>query len=110
MQLTLQDSKVMLTLSGRIDLSSRQHLRALIEDGLARGATDVLLDLHEVSFIDSAGFGALIACCGLVQKQGGRLILIRIPKRVYDLMELTRLTHVFAIGDPAEYGRASDTQ
>ena len=110
MQATLQDNKVLLTLSGRIDLSSRQHLRTLIEDGLAKGATDVLLDLCEVSFIDSAGFGALIACCSLGQKHGGRLLLTRIPKRVYDLMELTRLVHVFEIVDAVECGLASDTQ
>jgi anti-sigma B factor antagonist len=110
MQSTLQDNTVVLTLSGRIDLSSRQHLRTLVKDGLAQGATHVLLDLHEVSFIDSAGFGALIACCGLVQKHGGRLALTRIPKRVSDLMEITRLAHVFEIETPVESGLASNTQ
>ena len=110
MHLTLQDNKVMLTLSGRIDLSSRQHLRSMIEDALTKGATNVWLDLHEVSFIDSAGFGALIACCSLMQKQGGHLILTRIPKRVSDLMELTRLAHVFEIGDATQFGLASDAQ
>jgi anti-anti-sigma factor len=100
MQPTLQDNQLMLPLSGRIDISSRQQLRALIDDGLTKGYTDFILDLHEVSSIDSSGFRALLACSSMAQKQGGHLALTRVPKRISDLMALTRLTHFFEICDP----------
>lgn len=99
MHYIIQDNKVRLTLSGRIDLASRQQLRAVIEAGLSQGCTSFTFDLHEVHCIDSAGFGALIACRGAVQKHGGTLTLTRLPKQVYELMELTKLTQFFTIDD-----------
>jgi anti-sigma B factor antagonist len=108
MHSTLQNNKVILTLSGRIDFSSRQRLHTLIDEGLAKGYTDFILDLHDVSFIDSSGLGALIACSSIVQKQGGHLALTRLPKLLCELMKLTRLTHFFEICDPAQAALSED--
>jgi anti-anti-sigma factor len=110
MQSTLQDNQLMLPLSGRIDFSSRQHLCALINDGLTKGYTDFILDLHDVSSVDSAGFRALLACSSLAQKHGGHLALTRVPKRISDLMALTRLTCFFEICDPAHLIMSSVNQ
>jgi anti-anti-sigma factor len=110
MHATLQDNKVILTLSGRIDFSSRQHLHTLIDEWLAKGCTDFLLDLHEVGVIDSVGLGALIACSSAIQKQGGHLALTRLPKRLCELMQLTRLTHFFEICDPEQVAVSKATQ
>ena len=100
MQLTLSENQLILPLSGRIDISSRQQLWTLIADGFTKGYTDFLLDLHAVRSIDSAGLRALLACSGIVQQQGGRLALTRVPKGIAAMMELTRLTRFFTICDP----------
>lgn len=88
-----------MTLSGPIDFSSRQTLRTMIDDRLAQGCRDFILDLHDVNFIDSSGLGALVACFSTIRKQGGTMKLVRMPKLVYELMEMTKLTLFFDISD-----------
>jgi anti-anti-sigma factor len=100
MQSTVNNNKVMLTLSGRIDFSSRQRLRAMIEEGFAQGYTGFIFDLHNIGFIDGSGLWALVACCNMVRKQGGHLAFTRVPKRIHDLLELTHLTRFFEICEP----------
>jgi anti-sigma B factor antagonist len=91
-----------ITLSGPIEFSSRKMLRTVIDDGLAQGCCDFILDLQGVTFIDSSGLGALVACFSTVRKQGGSMKLVRVPKQVYNLMEITKLTHFFDIFENAE--------
>jgi anti-sigma B factor antagonist len=98
----MQDNKSVIVLSGRLDFAARQTLRAVIDENLASGCGDFVVDLQQVDFIDSSGLGALIACYSTVRKQGGGMILVRLPKQVYDLMEMTKLTTYFAICDTAE--------
>jgi len=93
----MTDNRAVITIAGRIDFSSRTTLRALIDNSLTQGCTDFILDLQQVSFIDSSGLGALIACFSTVRKQGGSMTLACVPKPVHNLMEMTRLTHFFEI-------------
>jgi anti-sigma B factor antagonist len=95
----INDHTPVVTLSGPINFSSRKALRAMIDDGLAQGQRDFILDLQDVAFIDSSGLGALVACFSMVRKQGGSLKLVRVPELVYELMDMTRLTHFFDICD-----------
>jgi anti-sigma B factor antagonist len=107
---TMKDNRSVITLSGRIDFASRTALRALIDNSLTQGCSDFILDLQQVSFIDSSGLGALIACFSTVRKQGGSMALARVPKYVHDLMEMTRLTHFFEICDTVEAALQSHGQ
>lgn len=98
----MNDGSPVMTLSGPIDFSSRQTLRVMIDDGLAQGCHDFTLDLHDVNFIDSSGLGALVACFSTIRKQGGTMKLVRVPRLVYELMDMTRLTLFFDISDSSE--------
>jgi anti-sigma B factor antagonist len=95
----INDHTPVIRLTGQIDFSSRKTLRALIDEGLAQGRRDFILDLQDVTFIDSSGLGALVACFSTVRKQGGSMKLVHVPELVYELMEITRLTHFFDICD-----------
>ncbi len=89
-------------LRGPLDFSSRGALRTAIDDGLAQGQRDFILDLQDVCFIDSSGLGALVACFSSVRRHGGSLKLQRVPARVYELIDMTRLTHFFEVcGTPS---------
>jgi anti-anti-sigma factor len=98
----IQATTPVITLSGPIEFSSRKMLRTVIDDGLAQGCRDFILDLQGVTFIDSSGLGALVACFSTVRKQGGSMKLVRVPKQVYHLMEITKLTHFFDIFETPE--------
>lgn len=87
-------------LRGRIVLGDASaKLRDLVMDLMSEGHTKILLNMAEVSYIDSAGLGALVSACASVRKAGGEVKLVKLSEKVDDLMEVTRLYTVFDIED-----------
>src|ERR1043165_6266242 len=78
---------------GNIELHN--ILRFLVEQGEKR----VLLNLAEVSYIDSTGLGELVAGYTTLQKNGGDLKILRLTARVHELMVITKLLTVFDVFD-----------
>lgn len=89
-----------LDLSGKIVLGEGDgQVRERIKDLLSDGQGRILLNLAEVSYIDSAGLGALISSYTTVQRQGGSLKLVNLTKRIKDLLAITKLITVFETFD-----------
>jgi len=93
------DTTATLQVSGPIDFSARKTLGACIETQVAQGRRDFILDLHQVTFMDSSGLGALVACFSSIRKQGGAMKLARVSGQVRELIDLTKLTHFFDLCD-----------
>jgi anti-sigma B factor antagonist len=86
--------------SGRITLgegasSFRETLRELV----TKGNKKLLLNLADVSYIDSSGIGELVSGFTTVTNQGGQLKLLNLTKRVRDLLQITKLYTVFEVFD-----------
>lgn len=97
-----------LDLSGKIvlgegDLQMKERIKALLADGQRR----ILLNLGDVSYIDSAGLGSLISGYATVKREGGHLKLINLTKRVQDLLAITKLITVFDTYDDEKEAIAS---
>ena len=60
-----------------------------------QGYTRVVVDLGQVRYMDSAGLGDLIYVDATMQKSGGTLKLMRVTKRLQDLLTITKLVSVF---------------
>lgn len=87
-------------LSGRITLGEGcSQLRELIRDMLAKGHKNILLNLGEVTYIDSSGIGELVSGFTAVSNQGGHLKLLNLTKKVHDLLQITKLLTVFDVHD-----------
>jgi anti-anti-sigma factor len=99
---TVADQTITLAVSGIIDFSARKALGALIEERMAHGQQDFVLDLRYVTFMDSSGLGALVACFSSIRKQGGSMRLTQVPNQVLDLIEMTKLSHFFDLCDNVE--------
>ncbi|HLG17204.1 MAG TPA: STAS domain-containing protein [Blastocatellia bacterium] len=85
-----------LDLSGKIVLGEGDmQVKERIKDLLADGQRKILLNLGDVSYIDSAGLGALISGYTTVRREGGQLRLINLTKRIQDLLAITKLITVF---------------
>jgi anti-sigma B factor antagonist len=83
---------------GRITLGEGSSaLRDKIRDLVATGQKKVLLNLSEVSYIDSSGIGELVSAFTSVTNQGGQLKLLGLTKRVKDLLQITKLYTVFDV-------------
>ena len=86
----------LLDLSGRITLGEASGaLRETIRELINKGSTNLLLNLGEVTYIDSSGLGELVGAFATVTNRGGRLKLLNLQKRVQELMQITKLLIVF---------------
>ena len=94
------DGITVVDVSGRITLGEEtQLLRETVQRLLAGGEKEILLNLAEVSFIDSAGLGELVSAFTSVRNRGGDLKLLQLTRRVNDLLQITKLYTVFDISD-----------
>jgi anti-sigma B factor antagonist len=85
-----------LDMSGRVSIGDAlAELRDSIREALAGDQKNILLNLAEVSYIDSSGLGQLIGSYATVTSRGGQMKLLNLQKRVHDLMQITKLVIVF---------------
>ena len=83
---------------GRITLGEGSStFRDCLRDLVSKGSTKILLNLGEVSYIDSSGIGALVSGFTTATNHGGRLKLLNLNKRVQDLLQITKLYTVFDV-------------
>ena len=87
-----------LDISGRITLGEGNvMLREIVRRLMENGSTKIVLNLGEVQYVDSSGVGELVKTHTTVRNQGGKLRLVNLNKRIYDLLQITRLAAVFDI-------------
>ena len=92
------DGVTIVDISGRIELGEESvALRDMVCDLLSKGHKQILLNLGDVHYIDSAGLGTLVGAFTSARKQGGELKLLNLTDKVTDLMQTTRLYTVFDI-------------
>ena len=94
------DGVTILDLSGRITLGEGSvTIRDAVRDALAKGSNKILLNLGDISYIDSSGIGELVSAFTTVKNSGGELKLLNLTKKVHDLLQITKLYTVFDVKD-----------
>jgi anti-sigma B factor antagonist len=84
--------------AGRITLGEGSSaLRDTLRDMVTKNQKKILLNLGEVSYIDSSGIGELVSGFTTVTNSGGELKLLNLNKRVKDLLQITKLYTVFDV-------------
>jgi anti-sigma B factor antagonist len=84
--------------AGRITLGEGSAaLRETLRDMVAKNQTKILLNLGDVTYIDSSGIGELVSGYTTVANTGGQLKLLNLNKRVKDLLQITKLYTVFEV-------------
>ena len=94
------DGVTVLDLSGKITLGEGSvTLRDAIKDVLSKGQNKILLNMADISYIDSSGLGELVSAFTTVKNAGGELALLSLTKKVKDVLQITKLYTVFDIKD-----------
>ena len=102
------DGVTIVDLSGRITLGEGSTmLRDIVRDMIAKGNNKILLNLGDVTYIDSSGIGELVSAFTTTKNQGGELKLLNLTKKVHDLLQITKLYTVFDIKDDEAQAVAS---
>jgi anti-sigma B factor antagonist len=100
MQLGINERQVgtvtVLDLAGKLTLDDgAQRLKDKINSLVQQRQTAIVLNLGDISYIDSSGLGQLVASFGSVKKAGGALKLLNVNKKNHDLLSITRLVTLF---------------
>jgi anti-sigma B factor antagonist len=100
------DGKVVVKLTGDVDLEHCVGVRSLLLDGVSHGK-DLLVDLSGVSYLDSSGIASLVEALQLATKHGTALKLFSASAQAMRVFELARLDKVFAIHPDLDTALAS---
>jgi anti-sigma B factor antagonist len=89
-----------LDLEGKITIGAGDiELRQNIDDSVAAGRKNILLNLKGVSHIDSSGIGEMVGCFTTVARKGGKMKLLNLTQKINDILQVTQLITVFDVYD-----------
>jgi anti-sigma B factor antagonist len=94
---TTHDDVTVVSLGGEIDLATQGELRAMLNDQIVSGNVNLVLDLTDVSFLDSTGIGALIGTRRRVHAFQGSLVIVCPDETLLKIFTITGLEKVFDI-------------
>ncbi len=94
------DGVTLMSCSGTITLGESTSLfRNTLREILQNGARKLLLNLAEVTYIDSSGIGELVGAYTSAANVNAQIKLAKLPTKIYDLLQITKLVTVFEIFD-----------
>ncbi len=97
-----------LDLEGKITIGAGDiELRKNIDDSVAAGRKNILLNLKGVSHIDSSGIGEMVGCFTTVARKGGKMKLLNLTQKINDILQVTQLITVFDVYDSEAEALAS---
>jgi anti-sigma B factor antagonist len=90
------DDVTVLDLKGKMTLGEGDELlKDKINSLVSQGHKKILLNLEAVPYIDSAGLGEIVRTYTSISRQGGKLKLLNVSKRIQDLLVITKLITIF---------------
>jgi anti-sigma B factor antagonist len=99
-----------LDLSGRITMGEDGNLlKDKLQSLLHQGKKNILFNLAQVSYVDSAGLGAIVSAYTTVTREGGWLHRANVPKKLQDLLPITKLLPVIETFDSEDEAHRSST-
>ena len=94
---------ILVRCNGKITSTSSSMLRTEVR-GLIPGAKRIVLDLTDVTYLDSSGLGALVSLYVSARGQNCELKLIHLNQRLQQLFRLTKLASIFEGRDDLPWG------
>ena len=82
-------------IQGPITEDGAEALSALVRPLVYQGRVKLVVDLHEAAYVDTTALGEIVRAHTSAARQGGGLKLLHVPRRVHQLLAITRLDSVF---------------
>lgn len=91
-----------ITLNGDLDSNSGGNLKERFGKLFNEGVYEIVVDLRQVPFMDSAGLGHLVNALKMCVHHKGNLMLVGANESIVDLLRITRLDTIFRVYDSPE--------
>src|SRR5512134_1622803 len=102
-----RDGIELVRLSGSLDMYSFPRLETQLTSLFQQGRYRVVLNCADLEYIGSAGLGALIGFAKEARSRGGDVKLLRVPERIYKIIELLGFTKVLQVHEQEAQALAS---
>jgi anti-sigma B factor antagonist len=99
LQCSVEADQAVLTLAGDVDVAVADDVQSAGFRCLQRTESALVIDLAEVTFMDSSGLGALVVLRNRAEEEGKKVALRTVPRRVRQVLALSHLDEVFPILD-----------
>jgi anti-sigma B factor antagonist len=96
-----------LAVHGQADLHTAPELRNAINASLDAGATGLVVDLSEASFVDSMTLGVLLGAVKRLRPSGGKVSIVCVDPHIRRIFEITLLDRVFSLHEDRDGARAA---
>lgn len=94
-EVTQHDGFTVVTLSGEVDMSHSPGVHQSLVEVLEKRPGRLVIDLTDVSYIDSSGVGILVDALRRMRATGGELALVAAAPRVLSVLQITKLDQFF---------------
>lgn len=94
---TLGGGVVLVRLNGRLDATTSPEVRETLQTLLEQDQPKIIIDLHDVPFIDSSGLASLVSGLRMAREKGGTIALSGIQPQAQTVFRLTMLDRIFPI-------------
>ena len=101
------DGIEVIDVQGEIDIYTAPRLRELLIDLVSQGSYQLIVNLDEVGFLDSAGLGVLVGGLRRVRAHDGSLELVCTQQPILKIFRITGLTEVFGIYETVDQAIAA---
>jgi anti-sigma B factor antagonist len=92
-----EGARTVISVSGEIDVYTAPSLRERLNELVAAGHYDLVVDMEGVEFLDSTGLGVLVGGLKRVRSHDGTLRLVCTQEKILKVFRITGLTKVFPI-------------
>ena len=94
--------------TGEIDVASAPRVRERLVELITEGASNVIVQLEDIDFVDSTGLGVLVGALRRARTAGGDLRLVCTNSRILKVFDITGLHAVFLVADSVEHAIAGE--
>lgn len=92
-------SVVVFSLKGYLDSTSSPEVEKKILSSIDSGTMDIILDMSSLDYISSAGIRILVLCLKTIEKRGGKICLVSVPKPIENVLYITGFLQYFKLYD-----------
>ena len=93
----LRDDAYVISLAGEVDLYTAPEFKQQLLEVIAQGASNVIVDFSNTTFIDSTTLGVLVGGVKRLRTNDGQLTLVCSDRNITKIFEITGLDRVFTI-------------
>lgn len=97
LEISRREQRLLIAINGRLDTLTAPELDQCVQGELAQEKGEVVLDLHGLDYVSSAGLRALLNLAKLVEGNGGKVAICGLRGEVQKVFELSGFIRIFAV-------------